>query len=78
MFPLLRSPSVCSRPVDSSQELWRVESTQSNGSSPLQHFNKDAMERGGVRKHAHARARTRTSRSRGRESIAIIRGQVQW
>lgn len=30
----------------------------------------------GVRKHAHMH--TCTSRYRGRESIAIIRGQVQW
>lgn len=58
IFPLLRSQSVCSCPVDSFQELRRVESTQSNGSSPLQHFNKDAMEKGegGVRKHARTHA----------------------
>lgn len=44
--------------MDSFQELSRVESTQSNGCSPLQHFNKDAMERGGARVGARKHART--------------------
>lgn len=44
--------------MDSFQELSRVESTQSNGCSPLQHFNKDAMEGGGARVGARKHART--------------------
>lgn len=71
--------------MDSFQELSRVESTQSNGCSPLQHFNKDAMEEGGggvgggcEGGRKKTRTHTCTSRYRGRESIAIIRGQVQW